>query len=647
MINNIIFDYDSTIINAEGIDLIIKEAIERANAKDKSLRLAKLKELTEKATNGDIPLSEAMPKRFALAEINFSDVSIVAENILDTINPMVRETIDLLMKGGKNIYVFSSSFEEVVRPVTRALGISDDNVFANQVSYDKNGNVNQLNHENPLFLSMGKVYIAERLKDEGRLSGGTAVVGDGFPDLAIRKNNIAKIFVYFSGTKNREEIRHQADFSVERFDQLLPLFCSNDELGNDSVKTLTKVKIQDKSHIPHITLLENIHPKAINRLKENNFKLDSYNEAWDEKLLCSQAKNTNVLGIRSKTKITAKAITCLPNLWVVGAFCIGTNQIDLVAATNAGIPVFNAPFSNTRSVAELVVGEAIILIRRAYEKSVAAHQGQWLKDASGCSEIRGKTIGIVGYGHIGSQVSVLMESLGMTVIYHDIVDKLPLGNAKQAKDLSDLLINSDIVTLHVPDTPDTRNMIGKKEMSLMKKGSLLLNLSRGRVVELDSLRHFLDNGQIAGAGVDVFPDEPSSSSESFHAPLQNSPNVILTPHIGGSTQEAQENIASYVSEKIQRYISNGSTIGSVNFPEVELPKLNGKHRILHIHNNVPGVLAKINSVFARRNINVEGQILQTKGNIGYLIVDVDRDVSEQVFNIMQHITETIKIRRIT
>jgi len=308
--------------------------------------------------------------------------------------------------------------------------------------------------------------------------------------------------------------------------------------------------------------------------------------------------------------------------------------------------VFNAPYSNTRSVAELVVGETILLMRRIPEKSSACHAGQWLKSAAGAAEIRGKTVGIIGYGHIGSQVSVLLENLGMSVLFHDIVDKLPLGNAKRAPSLEELLGQADVVTLHVPDTPETRNLIAEAQIQQMKKGAVLINSSRGRVVELTALRQALDRGDIAGAAIDVFPEEPDQPQALFHSPLQGAANVILTPHIGGSTQEAQRNIADYVSDKLVRFVRTGATSGAVNFPEADMPRVPHTHRILHIHHNVPGVLAKINSVFARRNINIAGQILQTKDHIGYLIVDVDQQVSDQVLDLMGHITETIKVRKI-
>lgn len=646
MIQNIIFDFDSTIINAEGIELLVERALMRSKGKERDQKLLKLKEITNIVTDGKMTFSEAVRQRFSLAKVTLGDVESIAENIMETINPQVRETIKALQASNKNIYVFSISFEALAKRVTRELGIPDENVFANTIHVDNKNNVVGVGSKQPLFLNTGKVYLAESLRNENRLNGETAIVGDGYSDLLVRKNNIARIFVYFAGTHIRPLIQNEADFTVDRFDQLLPLFCSTDELPN-TTSSLLIIKNDDQKK-PTALLLENVHKNAIRHFSNNNVNiLKSYKKALDEKELRSSAVAANILGIRSKTHITSKTINSLKDLWAIGAFCIGTNQIDLDAAANAGIPVFNAPYSNTRSVAELVVGEVIMLMRKIPEKSNAAHNGTWLKGAVGCSEIRGKTVGIIGYGHIGSQVSILLENLGMSVMFYDIVDKLPLGNAQRAANLKVLLKTADAVTLHVPDTNITQNLLSSNELASMKPGSVLINSSRGRVVDLEALHGALKSNHISGAALDVFPDEPASIGDQFFSPLQHLSNVILTPHIGGSTEEAQINIANYVSEKLVQFVNTGSTTGAVNFPKVDMLRIKGTHRILHVHKNVPGVLAKINSVFARRNINIEGQILQTQENIGYLIVDVNSQISAQVSNIMGHLPETIKVRRIT
>ncbi len=647
MINNIIFDFDSVILCAEGVELILQQALLRLDEKTRLHCTSKLNQITYLADIGETPMAEAMQERFALAPVYREDVEAGAAQFLAALSPKVRDTFAALRAAGKRLFVFSTGSDEWVRPVTRALQVEDDHVFTNQLLYDDQGRVTGFDEKNPLFLSVGKGYIVEQLRNDGRLPGGTAVVGNGASDLAIRTNGSAQMFVYFSTQRPHEEIRRQADFSVDVLDQMLPLFFSEDELSHERMQAIYAQNGFGKAAgKPHVLLLESVHEMAVKKLQNEGWNLRQGKGAWRSDKLISEAGEVQVLGIRSQTRLSAKTIAGLPRLWAVGAFCIGTNQIDLQAAADAGIPVFNAPYSNTRSVAELVVGEIIMLLRRIPEKSRAAHAGQWLKSAVGCAEIRGKTVGIIGYGHIGSQVSVLLENLGMSVLFHDIVDKLPLGNARRANGLEELLKSADVVTLHVPDTPETRNLMGASRMQKMKKGAVLINSSRGKVVDLAALRAALDEGVLSGAALDVFPEEPDQPQDVFVTPLQGAANVILTPHIGGSTQEAQVNIANYVSDKLLRFMQTGATAGAVNFPEVDLPRVPHTHRILHVHRNVPGVLAKINSVFARRNINVAGQMLQTRERIGYLIVDVDQQVSNQVLDLMQHITETIKVRKI-
>jgi D-3-phosphoglycerate dehydrogenase len=360
-----------------------------------------------------------------------------------------------------------------------------------------------------------------------------------------------------------------------------------------------------------VLFLEGVHPRGIDRLEQEGFAIETHKRSFDEAELEAVIETVHVLGIRSKTRVTRRAVERARRLWAIGAFCIGTNQIDLDTARSRGIAVFNAPYSNTRSVAELVIADVIILFRGLYDKIRGAHEGHWTKSAAGSTEVRGKTLGIVGYGHIGRQVSVLAEALGMHVLYYDIVDKLSMGNAARVVDLRDLLERSDVVTLHVPRTKDTEGMIGSREIGWMKKGAYLTNTSRGSVVDLDALSDALLSGKLAGAAVDVFPKEPKQKGERFETPLQNLPNVVLTPHIGGSTEEAQQNIGLEVAAKLVRFINNGSTEGAVNFPNVVLPELAGCHRILNIHKNVPGVLQKVNAMFGEAEINVAAQHLRT------------------------------------
>ena len=394
-----------------------------------------------------------------------------------------------------------------------------------------------------------------------------------------------------------------------------------------------------------ILLLENVSDSAVGELTDRGYtNITRLPKALSENDLCAAVKGVHIVGIRSKTQITEKVLDSADRLLAIGCFCIGTNQVDLDAATKRGVAVFNAPYSNTRSVAELVIGLFVMLIRGIPDKNAAAHKGVWLKEAKGSYELRGKTLGIIGYGNIGSQVSVLAESLGLKVIYYDTVTKLPHGNAKQAKSMKELLSISDIVTLHVPSDKTTRNMINEKTFADLKDGALFVNYSRGDVVDLESLAEAIETGKIGGAAVDVFPVEPKKLGDSFESVLQNLPNVILTPHIGGSTQEAQVSIGLDAASKLVDYVELGISTGSHTVPSVRLSRQAGTHRILHIHKNKPGVLSEINLDLSKEGINIVGQHLKTNEEIGYVILDIDSDLSDRAFEILKGIEGTIKTR---
>ncbi|MGY0219495.1 phosphoglycerate dehydrogenase [Endozoicomonadaceae bacterium StTr2] len=400
----------------------------------------------------------------------------------------------------------------------------------------------------------------------------------------------------------------------------------------------------DKNKIK-ILLLEGVHASAVESFEACGYtNIEYLTTSLPDDELKAKIRDAHFVGIRSRTQLTAEVFEAAEKLLAVGCFCIGTNQVDLDAATKRGVTVFNAPYSNTRSVAELVLGEAILLLRGIPEKSTLAHQGVWRKSASNSYELRGKKLGIVGYGNIGSQLSVMAESMGMEVSFYDTVSKLPLGNAEQIRELEDLLAQSDIVTLHVPETPSTQWMIGEKELAAMKDGSILLNASRGTVVDIPALASALESGKLAGAAIDVFPEEPRSNDEEFISPLRGLNNVILTPHIGGSTLEAQANIGKEVAEKLVKYSDNGTSLSSVNFPEVALPGHPNSHRILHIHHNVPGVLGSINKICSDNNINITGQYLQTRGDIGYVVIDLDASNSEVALEKLQQVEGTVRCR---
>ncbi|BBB24880.1 phosphoglycerate dehydrogenase [Amphritea japonica] len=402
----------------------------------------------------------------------------------------------------------------------------------------------------------------------------------------------------------------------------------------------------EKSKIK-ILLLEGVHQSALDTLNAHGYtNIEYLTGSLPEAELLERVKDAHFIGIRSRTQLTEEVFAAAEKLVAVGCFCIGTNQVNLAAATMRGVAVFNAPFSNTRSVAELVIAEAILLLRGVAEKNAKAHRGEWQKTAKNSYEIRGKKLGIVGYGSIGSQLSVISESLGMDVYFYDVVTKLPLGNATQLGSMKELLNTCDIVSLHVPETPATKDMMGAAQFAEMKQGSIFINAARGTVVVIDALCEALAEQRLLGAAIDVFPVEPRTNDDEFISPLREFDNVILTPHVGGSTLEAQENIGYEVAEKLIKYSDNGSSITSVNFPEVSLPEHPDVHRLLHVHENIPGVLSAINNVFSDNNINISGQYLQTNEKVGYVVIDVDADTSQVALSKLKQVNGTIRCRRL-
>ncbi len=400
----------------------------------------------------------------------------------------------------------------------------------------------------------------------------------------------------------------------------------------------------EKSKIRFL-LLEGVHQSALDTLARAGYdNIDYVKKSLEGDELLDKVVQAHFLGIRSRTQLTENVFDAASRLQAVGCFCIGTNQVDLDAALSRGVPVFNAPFSNTRSVAELVIGQAILLLRGIPEKNALLHRGIWQKAASGSFETRGKKLGIVGYGNIGSQLSVLAEAMGMKVFLYDVVSKLPLGNATQVDSLKQLMAECDVISLHVPETPETKDMIGAKELGWMQDSSILINASRGSVVEINALADALRDKQIAGAAIDVFPEEPKSNDEEFLSPLREFDNCIITPHVGGSTMEAQENIGVEVAEKLVKYSDNGSSATAVNFPEVALPAHPGHHRLLHIHKNVPGILTEINSIFSDTDINISSQYLQTNEKVGYVVMDIDEQYSDIALKKLNEIHGTIRCR---
>lgn len=409
-------------------------------------------------------------------------------------------------------------------------------------------------------------------------------------------------------------------------------------MASSNITSYPKSKIK-------ILFLENISDAAIKVFRDAGYtEIKKIAGALTESELIEAIKDVHMVGIRSKTQITANVLDHAKKLQAIGCFCIGTNQVNLKAATKKGVVVFNAPYSNTRSVAELVIGASVMLIRKILDKNKAAHEGIWNKDAKGSFELRGKTLGIIGYGNIGSQVSILAEAFGMKVLFYDVITKLPLGNAESRKTLKEVVSNSDIITLHVPETNQTKNMINKAVIKQFKKNAILLNYARGEVVDLDALAKALEEGHLSGAAIDVYPWEPEKNGDKFTTPLQKLPNVLLTPHIGGSTEEAQYNIGEDVSAKLLQYLEMGVTTGSHTVPELNLPPQEGTHRILHIHNNIPGVLSEINSTLSDNKINILAQYLKTNDEIGYVVLDIDKKLSNNALDLLKQVKGTVKVR---
>jgi D-3-phosphoglycerate dehydrogenase / 2-oxoglutarate reductase len=578
--------------------------------------------------DGSISFRESLEKRLALLEANKGHIARLIQALKEKVSESFKRNRSFLQENADSIYIISNGFCDFIVPIVAEYGIKPEHVFANSFEFDADsGRITGFDPLNQLSSNGGKVELIKSL----HLDGEVHVIGDGYTDYEIKAAGVAHKFYAFTENVERGKVLEKADFITPSFDEFL------------YVNKLQGAISFPKNRIK-VLLLENIHPSGFELLRSEGYQVESYAGGLDEDELCEKIKDVSILGIRSKTMVTPKVLEQANRLMAIGAFCIGTNQIALQACSEKGIAVFNAPYSNTRSVVELAIGEIILLMRNIPDKSAGMHVGQWDKSASGSFEVRGKTLGLIGYGNIGSQLSVIAELMGMKVIYYDVEEKLALGNAHKCRSLEELLQTSDIVSLHVDGRPSNKNLIGKREFDLMKKGVIFLNLSRGHVVDVEALRENIINKKVAGAAVDVFPEEPKTNQESFESPLKGLPNVILTPHIGGSTLEAQHNIAHFVPGKIMEYINTGNTSGSVNFPNLTLPKLENAHRLLHIHRNVPGILAKINQILADHGTNIVGQYLKTNEQIGYVITDIDKAYGKEVIAALKKIEDTIRFR---
>lgn len=620
----IVIDFDSTFTKVEAFDLLAEISLNGHPEAEE--RKKKIRGITNLGMNGEISFRESLEQRVELLAPNKSHLLQLAEKLKSQVSESFKRNRDFFKKYADNIYVISNGFHMFIDPVVTEFGIKPENIFANRFHFDEQGQVIGFDKDNPLSANNGKVEQLKRLN----LPGDVYVIGDGYTDYEIKHAGLANKFFAFTENVERENIMEKADHITPSLDEFLYLNKLNTAIS------------YPKNRI-HVLLLENVHPVAVELMKAEGFTVETYPAALSEEELIQKIKSVSVLGIRSKTQVTAKVLEHANKLMVIGAFCIGTNQIDLQAATKKGVAVFNAPFSNTRSVVELVMAEMIILMRKIVEKSNKMHQGIWDKSAAGSYEIRGKKLGLIGYGNIGAQLSVLAESMGMKVLYYDIEEKLSLGNATRFKTMKAVLEQADVVSLHVDGRASNKNLIGDREFSWMKKGVVFINLSRGHVVDIAALKANILNGKVAGCAIDVFPEEPNNQ-EAFVSELRGLPNTILTPHIGGSTVEAQENIGNFVPGKFMDYINTGSTSNSVNFPNLVLPTLDNAHRLIHIHENVPGILAQINKVLADHNINIVGQYLKTNELIGYVITDIDKEYNKDVIKELRQIEHTIKFR---
>lgn len=620
-----IIDFDSTFVKVEALDELAGIALKKHP--DGKALCSEISRITALAMNGSITFPQSLKKRLSLLKANRAHIDILVKKLARQVSRSIGSNAAFFRENSSNIIILSGGFKEYIVPVVKKYGIPAENVYANTFTFDRKGNITGYDRKNLVAGEEGKVKQLKALKLKGEL----IAIGDGHTDYELKRSGLIKKFYAFTENIERLEVTKKADHITPSFDEFL--YISKLPMSISYPKNRIKV-----------LLLENIHKDAQQLFKAEGYSVEVVSKSLNETELAEKIKDVSILGIRSKTIVSEKVLGKAKKLLAVGAFCVGTNQIDLNACLKRGIIAFNAPFSNTRSVVELVLGEIIILLRGIFGKSVKLHKGIWDKSSKNSFEVRGKKLGIIGYGKIGSQLSVLAEDLGMEVYYYDKLEKLALGNARKCHSMKELLKKADVISVHVDGSEENNDLIGEREFRQMKDGVIFLNLSRGFVVDIDALTRHIRSGKINGASIDVFPYEPESNDEKFDSTLQNLPNVILTPHIGGSTDEAQKDIANFVPRKIIDFVNSGNSYYSVNFPNIQLPSFVNAHRLIHIHHNVPGILAKINAVFAQNNINIIGQYLKTNEHIGYVISDISKKYDPKVINKLKEIDNTIKFR---
>lgn len=621
---NYIFDFDSTLTRVEALDVLAE--ITLANNPKKEEIIQEIIDITNLGIDGEISFTESLKRRIKLLNANKSDLTQLVENLKKQVSTSIERNKEFFEHYADDIYVISCGFKEFIDPIVADYNIPSERVYANTFQFDNEEKIIGFDAKNVLSQHNGKIQC---LKDMN-LNGEIQVIGDGYSDYVTREAGVADKFFAYTENVERKKTTEKADHIAPNFDEFL------------YVNKLPRNISYPKNRIK-ILLLENVHPDAFKKLSTDGFSVETVSKSLSEDELIERIKDVHVLGIRSKTNVTKKVIEAADKLMVVSAFCIGTTQIDLEACKENGVVVFNAPYSNTRSVVELAIGEIIMLMRSVFQRSTEIHNGFWNKTADGSKEVRGKKLGIVGYGNIGKQLSILAEALGMNVYFFDVEDKLTLGNATKIDKLEDLLPICDVVSVHIDDNPSNKNFFGEKEINQMKDGAILINLARGFVVDIPALVNALKSGKLSGAAVDVYPEEPRKNGE-FYTELQGLPNVILTPHVGGSTEEAQKDIADFVPSKIMAYINSGNTVDAVNFPNIRLPRQVNSHRFLHIHKNVPGIMAKINKILAKYDLNINGQYLSTDPKVGYVITDLDKEYNKEVIDKLRKVEGTIKFR---
>ncbi|MDG1212841.1 MAG: phosphoglycerate dehydrogenase [Flavobacteriaceae bacterium] len=619
-----VFDFDSTLTSVEALDVLAE--ITLANKPEKDAVVSEIQAITNLGIDGDISFTESLERRLSLLHANKTDLDTLVQELQHKVSASIVRNKEFFEKYSEDIYVISCGFKEFIEPIVAKYNIPAHKVYANTFTYDEMGNITGFDKENVLSSHNGKIECLKRMN----LVGEVQVIGDGYSDYVMREAGIADKFFAYTENVSRDKATANADHVTPNLDEFL--------FVNDLPRNISYPKNRIK-----VLLLENVHPEAFKKLSKDGFSVELVKTSLDETTLIEKIKGVHVLGIRSKTQLTQKVLEAADKLMAVGAFCIGTTQIDLDACKKKGVVVFNAPYSNTRSVVELAIGEIIMLMRSIFPRSTEIHNGQWNKTAANAREVRGKNLGIVGYGNIGKQLSVLAEAMGMHVYFYDVNDQLSIGNATKCDHLNELLELSDVVSLHIDDNKANKDFFNKDAFDAMKPGALLVNLSRGFVVNIEALVGALKSGHLGGAAVDVYPEEPISNG-AFVTALQGMENVILTPHIGGSTEEAQRDIANFVPNKIMEYMNSGNTVDAVNFPNIRLPKQQNSHRFLHIHKNVPGIMAKINEVLASFDMNISGQFLSTDAQVGYVISDLDKDYNKEVIKALKEIPNTIKFR---